>query len=395
MKRPGILASAYQEVQSILQDRWTLLMYVVTPVIWCALLFGLFAHGIMRDLPVGIVNLDEHPDALELEVKLDALPSVALVSMPDVDSAKDALLEGDIYAYIVVPNDWKATSGKPDGAALELFFPKTIYAIAVSLELDIKQALLSFQTESLQKLARVTGMTSKQADRATKAIVVHSVTLGNIAFNFQAYILPTLIPGILHLAVTLALVMRIIGHWHDKSIRKWCKTGGGPLGAYIGTALPWWAYFTSLGIVFIVLLTGYFGWFAQGSLLLWFAGFALFMAVMCTLPMFLIGFFARFSPIIAVSVATGYIAPIFPYTGFSYPLDAMDGWVTWLAACFPFKHYFAFQGQVWMLDSPLSVTLLTLGKLCVFALIWVGIGYWLFRNSVRVAMFTEWQEARK
>lgn len=369
-------------------------MYVVSPVIWCALLFGLFAHGLMRDLPVGIVNLDEHPDALELEVKLDALPSVAVISMPDVDSAKNALLSGDLYAYVVIPHDWKATAGKPDGAALELFFPKTIYAIAVSLELDIKQALLSFQADSLQKLAQVTGMTSKQAHRVSQALVVHSVMLGNVAFNFQAYVLPTLIPGILHLAVTLALVIRIITHWQKKTLRKWCKIGGGPLGAYIGTALPWWAYFTALGFIFIVLLAGYFGWYAQGNLLLWFVGFALFMAVMCTLPMFLIGIFARLSPIIAVSVATGYIAPIFPYTGFSYPLDAMDGWVKWLAACFPFKHYFAFQGQVWMLDSPLSISLLTLAKLLAFALLWVGVGYSLYRNSVRVAMFNEWQEAR-
>ena len=47
-----------------------------------------------------------------------------------------------------------------------------------------------------------------------------------------------------------------------------------------------------------------------------------------------------------------------------------------------------------MLDSPLSISLLTLAKLLAFALLWVGVGYSLYRNSVRVAMFNEWQEAR-
>ena len=76
----ALRASIKREVSAVMADRWDIAMFIVMPVIWCLLIAGLFGDGMIRNVPVGIVNLDNKPESIELEVKLDALPSVELVS---------------------------------------------------------------------------------------------------------------------------------------------------------------------------------------------------------------------------------------------------------------------------------------------------------------------------
>ena len=379
----ALKASVIREVQTVLSRPWDIAMFIVMPVIWCVLIAGLFGNGLIRDVPVGVVNLDHQPESIELEIKLDALPSVKLFSYTTPLEASDAVKRADIYAYLVIPPNWLDRSGTPQAASLELYFPKTLYAIATTLELDIKQTLLADQMQKLERLAQTAGLNSEQAKRATSLVTVHSITLGNIAFNFQAYILPTLIPGILHLALALAVGSRLLAEWRDKNVHDWINVAGGsPLIAFLGKALPWWMLYTLYGFIYVAVMTGYLGWWVQGSLLLWLLGLAFFMAVMTLLPMFLIGVFMPLGWVIVLSCTVSYIAPIFPYTGFSYPLDSMAEPVQWLAMTFPLTHYFQFQGEQWIVAAPLGHSLYTLGKIAIFALVWFGAGYALFKKRV-------------
>lgn len=379
----ALKASVIREVQTVLSRPWDIAMFIVMPVIWCVLIAGLFGNGLIRDVPVGVVNLDHQPESIELEIKLDALPSVKLFSYTTPLEASDAVKRADIYAYLVIPPNWLDRSGTPQAASLELYFPKTLYAIATTLELDIKQTLLADQMQKLERLAQTAGLNSEQAKRATSLVTVHSITLGNIAFNFQAYILPTLIPGILHLALALAVGSRLLAEWRDKNVHDWINVAGSsPLIAFLGKALPWWMLYTLYGFIYVAVMTGYLGWWVQGSLLLWLLGLAFFMAVMTLLPMFLIGVFMPLGWVIVLSCTVGYIAPIFPYTGFSYPLDSMAEPVQWLAMTFPLTHYFQFQGEQWIVAAPLGHSLYTLGKIAIFALVWFGAGYALFKKRV-------------
>ena len=53
-----------------------------------------------------------------------------------------------------------------------------------------------------------------------------------------------------------------------------------------------------------------------------------------------------------------------------------------LAMTFPLTHFFHFQGQEWILNAPLTSSLYTLGKLAIFALLWFGVGFALFKKRI-------------
>ncbi|HIU73464.1 MAG TPA: ABC transporter permease [Candidatus Aphodousia faecipullorum] len=390
----AIFETASQELRSLRNRPADIFMLAIMPIVWCALIIGLFGEGLMRDLPVGMVNLDHSVESIELESKIDAIASTRLVSYASTHEAQNALLEGKIYAYIQIDREWQSQKGTPQARAIELYFPKSLYAIATSLELDIKQALLAIQIEEAQALVRQAGLTSDQAEKLTHTVSVNTVTVGNMAFNFQAYILPTLIPGILHLALVIAVCTRLITLWRERQVKEWLDSAkGNIICAYLGKVLPWWVVFTFYGLIYIALVTGYYGWSIQGSALLWMFGIGFFFFVMTLFPLPLIAIFIKLDWVFVLSCAVGYMAPIFPYIGFSYPLESMAKWVQWLAQLFPLTHYFAFQGEQWILNSHWETSLLTLSKLALFGIFWAATGYALFCRRVKEAYDEETNHA--
>ena len=385
-----IFAVAKREVRLSLSLPWLITMFMVMPVVWCVLLMGIFNEGYLRELPVGFVDLDHSPASYEFAHKLDALPSAKLVSMTSPEEAKAAVKRGEIYAYLTVPHNWSAHLSRPDSLAIEGYFPKSLYAVAVTLELDIKTALGQFTVESAKKLALSAGANHKQADIALGLMNVQAVTFGNLAFNFQAYLLPVLIPGLLHLGLALVIVTRLSSEWQNQSVYDWIKTAGGSTTrAIIGKLLPWWAYYSMLGALFIAYFAGYCEWFAQGSILFWVMGLAFLMAVIALLPVFIMGIAMKAGWIVATSFCVGYIAPIFPFTGFSFPFDAMQHWVVIFSQIFPLTHYVEFQSQQWMLNSPFFVSLVPLAKLGVFGLIYALLGIPAMGRQMHLAIREE------
>ena len=93
--------------------------------------------------------------------------------------------------------------------------------------------------------------------------------------------------------------------------------------------------------------------------------------------------------IIATSICVGYIAPIFPFTGFSFPFDAMQSWVVTLSQLFPLTHYVQFQAEQWILATPFLTSLLTLGKLAIFGVVFALIGIPLMSRQMKKAIEEE------
>lgn len=387
-----VYAVAKREVKETLSLPWLVVMFVAMPLVWCVLLVGVFNGGFLRELPVGLVDLDHTPESYEFAQKIDAMPSARLVSMTSPQEARSALKRGELYAYLTIPHGWTANLNQPDSLAIEGYFPKSIYAVAVSLELDIKTALGQFSLDSAKRLAIAAGANHKQADRALNAMSVQAVTLGNLAFNFQAYLLPVIIPGILHLGLALVIVTRLSAEWQEKSVKEWLKVANGHMdAALLGKLLPWWGYYSILGALYVAYFAGYCGWFAQGSIIFWVFGLALLLAVIALLPVFVMGLAMKAGWIIATSFCVGYIAPIFPFTGFSFPFDAMQPWVKVLSQIFPLTHYVQFQGEQWILGAPLSASLITLGKLALFGLFWGLLGWPAMKKQIRTRIAEEAQ----
>ena len=62
---------------------------IVVPVFWCLAVVAVFATGLMRNIPVGLVDYDNSAESRDLIRSLDAVASVDFINYEKVETYKD------------------------------------------------------------------------------------------------------------------------------------------------------------------------------------------------------------------------------------------------------------------------------------------------------------------
>lgn len=355
---------------------------IVVPVFWCLAVVAVFATGLMRNIPVGLVDYDNSAESRDLIRSLDAVASVDFVNYENPQAATADLATGNIYALFVIGHNWsEKTSGSRSDSALELFLNKSYYAIATTVETDLKLALSQIQIGQMLEAASVVGGGFAGNKERLAVLDADILIAGNPALNFKAYLLTTILPGVLALGAILTCVGSLTREWRLKTVHQVVETYSHLTGFLLGRMSFWLVLYSLMGLTYLAWFTGWEGWGVQGSLAAWALGIVLFFASMPALAML----YTSLSPswIIAMSVAIGTTAPIFPFTGFSFPLDSMDAAAQLLAQFLPLTWYLRLHSSQWVLGSDLSHTIYLLSMLSLFVIIPAAVGLSLMPRRMR------------
>ena len=355
---------------------------IVVPVFWCLAVVAVFATGLMRNIPVGLVDYDNSTESRDLIRSLDAVASVDFVNYENPQAATADLATGNIYALFVIGHNWsEKTSGSRSDSALELFLNKSYYAIATTVETDLKLALSQIQIGQMLEAASVVGGGFAGNKERLAVLDADILIAGNPALNFKAYLLTTILPGVLALGAILTCVGSLTREWRLKTVHQVVETYSHLTGFLLGRMSFWLVLYSLMGLAYLAWFTGWEGWGVQGNLAAWALGIVLFFASMPALAML----YTSLSPswIIAMSVAIGTTAPIFPFTGFSFPLDSMDAAAQLLAQFLPLTWYLRLHSSQWVLGSELSHTIYLLSMLSLFVIIPAAVGLTLMPRRMR------------
>ena len=374
-----LLSSAARELREIGTNPWLAITGIVMPLIWVALTIFVMGEGLMRSLPVGLADEDLSSASRETAMQLEAIPSVRFVRYASAAAAGDDLASGKLYGLIVFPKNWSADrdAGRPS-SAIEVHLNKTYYAIATVLEFDIKSALASISLERLAAKSSAAGAGARGASERLFTLRSDALLAGNSNFNYSAYLLATLIPGMLSLAAILTLV-----GVYTRDVRLgtlWDATRGGTLpitAILLGRTLPWAAIFGLEILLYVLWFTGIAGWPATGSSALLAAGALLFILAFAAFP--LLATALAPSWILAMSAAICYCAPIFPYTGFSYPLESMDAAARVLADIFPLTWLLKLHAAEVAIGAPFAAKAQFLAILAALVLVPGALGLLVWR----------------
>lgn len=355
---------------------------IVVPVFWCLAVVAVFATGLMRNIPVGLVDYDNSAESRDLIRSLDAVASVDFVNYENPQAATADLATGNIYALFVIGHNWsEKTSGSRSDSALELFLNKSYYAIATTVETDLKLALSQIQIGQMLEAASVVGGGFAGNKERLAVLDADILIAGNPALNFKAYLLTTILPGVLALGAILTCVGSLTREWRLKTVHQVVETYSHLTGFLLGRMSFWLVLYSLMGLAYLAWFTGWEGWGVQGNLAAWALGIVLFFVSMPALAML----YTSLSPswIIAMSVAIGTTAPIFPFTGFSFPLDSMDAAAQLLAQFLPLTWYLRLHSSQWVLGSELSHTIYLLSMLSLFVIIPAAVGLTLMPRRMR------------
>ncbi|MFR2198852.1 MAG: ABC transporter permease [Sutterella wadsworthensis] len=322
------------------------------PVMWLLFVANTFGTGLMTSSQWA--SSTRMAAAARARARCSTLPSLGLRGFESAVEADAALSRAETYGTIVIPRDFTKDSLNGRGSTLELIINKSYYAVGTILEVDVKTALAAvMKSAGTIRMTAARGGSLKAESNNLRIASPEVYFLGNTGFNFSAYLLPTLIPGLIALAAGLTFSGVLVREWRDGgATRLLAAANDFASAAIIGKLLPWFVFYVVLGLCWVFGLTGVLGWTAAGSVGIWIGATVMLIAAMASIAVLFTA--ASLSWPIAVSALICFAAPSFPFTGFSYPLESMTPGAAFFGQLLPLTHYLAVQGECWILNSPLD-----------------------------------------
>jgi len=366
MQVTGIRGACLREIAYLRSHPWDWALISWAPAVALVLIWGIFSEGVNTKLPIALVDEDHSQASRELVMALDATRSTAVVAAPeDLNAAWTLVRSGRAYGILHVPRDWERRARQGDPLPAVLYTNEQFHAAGTSLSFDITSALLSVATDRAFPAQSASGGGYGAAERHANAVHAELRTLYGPQLSFERALAGAFLPATLHLFVLGAAAFAIGREFRDRTAADWLRSGGSDIrAALLGKLLPLLACALVLALAIVLWNAGYRGWAANGSLLMWYLGFASLMVACCAIPALLVALTGTLRIALAASAILNVTA--ISYTGFTYPLQSMVTAAKVWGHLVPFPYFFQIQQQQWNTGAPLSASLAPL------AILWGG-----------------------
>lgn len=203
----NIARIAWLEFRNMMRDNGVVLFVFIVPLFYPLLYAFIYTNETVRDVPVAVIDNSRSELSRQFVRMVDATPEVRVVAQcASVAEAERLNQLGEIYAFIVIPDDLNRTLADGRQATIG------VYADMAGM-LYYKAALLAATNVSLElnkelKVERFyTGATRAQEAVATQPVAYDHVPLYNPQSGFASFLMPAVLMLILQQTLMLGIGM--------------------------------------------------------------------------------------------------------------------------------------------------------------------------------------------
>ncbi|MBE1276502.1 ABC transporter permease [Enterovibrio baiacu] len=382
MKNTPFISLLWQEWRLIASDRWLAALLGGLPLVMFLLVWAIFSSGTGRDLPIGVVDLDNSALSRALVRYYDATPTLAIRTFDDVDSASASLNSAQTYATVVIPHDFEKATKRGENPNVTAFYNSQYILIGKLVNSAINQAQSTFSALVATQSEMLHGTTvATQAAGLSVPLRFQLVPLFNAGTNYAQFLVSAIIPALWQITLvasgmlSMALTDKRIGletYFRGAVAKKLTVK-------VLGSALPLWL----LGVGFATGMHWGLGWPMNGDWTILFT--AQWFMVLAGLAVGALLYVASRDAVRAMSLVAGFTAPAFAFMGVSFPASEMPFFAQCWRAMLPVSHYITLQIGQFNYGATLQQAMPALLALASFSLLWLLIGLKVKRLSTRPA----------
>ena len=197
------------------RDKWLLSCLTWIPILLALTIWGVFSAGIARDLPIGIVDMQHSQLSRKLIQSFDASSTLSVdyhyVSATD---AKNAMIEGDIYAYAVIPPQFDQDILQHRQPQLSVFFNSQYILVAKLINSAVAQTQGYFDAQ-LQTMANLSkgNITSLAALGQAVPVSTQITALFNRNTNYAQFLVTAIVPAIWQICIVVSTILILGAHF--------------------------------------------------------------------------------------------------------------------------------------------------------------------------------------
>lgn len=323
--------------QILKYDRWLVSSLTWIPVLLALSIWWIFSQGIARDLPIGVLDLQQSTLSRQLIREFDATSALKVNhNFTDISAAKNAFISNQIYAYIVIPKHFDRDIYTAKAPQVTVFYNSQYILVGKLINSAALQAHGTFNTQ-VATLKLMAKGNSNQLAALSKSVGIRTqiTPLFNKNSNYAQFLVSAIVPALWQISIVVSTILLLTANYRFYGLKKMAeKNTLRKLVRISGFYIP---FFLIQGVAFLIWFYYLLKWPMEGSLLALI--FAQLVTVIACMVMGALFFFLTLDPARAMSFAGAFSAPSFAFMGVTFPVTDMNQMAEIWRSLLPISHY--------------------------------------------------------
>jgi ABC-2 type transport system permease protein len=318
------------EIQSIKNSTYKLLLISVFPLLSFFLLVAIFYEGVLQDLPIVVVDNDKSALSRELIRTINDTKTLKIAfKQESVKKASQLIQETKAYALVIIPPHFQRDTilkKQPQVTAM-INTQYILLGKIIKSSLNTAFGTATMRVQYMQTLSK-------------KPLIGLQITpFFNTYQNYFLFLVSALLPSVWQIFIVIATIVsfgelikkeKYLSSFKENTFAK-----------IIGKLLPYTLAYMLLGVLYTWYIYGTLGWSFEGSFFILFFGMFLTIVAYQAVALFL--FVSGFDYARTLSLGAVYTAPAFAFLGVTFPIYNMNGFALFWRDILPISHFIELQ----------------------------------------------------
>jgi len=329
----------FREIDRMTSSTIYLFTTLIGPLFSFIILLSIFSDGVPRNLPVGIVDLDNTNLSRKISMWIGATPETEVIKhYPNQLEAYQEMKEGKLDAIVIIPHGTEKNILKGGNETVQVFVNNSNILKGGFLQKGIYKSLATLSGGIKLNVAMKNGLPENQAKAKIQPVKLQQHILFNPFGNYSYFLLTALLPLMIVLFTLLASVFAVGIEVKEGSGPEWLEHAGGSLiVALAGKLIPYTILMFINAMVMNVILFVQMGTPLQGSFAFLLISELYLIMTYQMLSVFLVSATANLR--LGLSLASAYSMMALTFSGLTFPQFSMPLVARIFSYLFPFTYW--------------------------------------------------------
>lgn len=333
------LNAVKRELYRIVGDKTYWFATLILPLFTLLVLSTIFNNGLIRELPIGVVDNDNGQLSRSIIQDLETVPELSVKKVyNNVHEAQNDVLKKDIYGYLLIPYNFEKDILGNRATQIPFYYHYALLSVGGEVLSGFYSYLSNLATMPLQNLAKNLDMDKEKINVITMPVTADFHPLNNPSLDYEIYLSYTYFYVIFQIIILLTIAYSIGREFKENSIGEWlgvCQNNR--FVALYGKLLPYFiiysviACFANYVLFYVVEIP-----LASNFLSIFFAS-VLFVAASISVSVFIFSIHPKLAFIIGFISMFGSMSATM--VGITFPVTSMPPIIDMLSNLFPARHF--------------------------------------------------------